>query len=74
MNIVNFTPVSALIGGMIIGFSVFLLSFLYLPFFLYHRYRGKDLSKYTFDYKKLRNSGELEREMDKIKTKNKKDE
>ena len=24
MNIVNFTPVSALIGGMIIGFSVFL--------------------------------------------------
>jgi|TARA_B100001559_G_scaffold93865_1_gene78552 hypothetical protein len=26
------------------------------------------------DYKKLRNSGELEKEMDKIKTKNKKDE
>ena len=38
----------------LIGFSVFALSFLYLPFFLYHRYKGKDISKYTFDFKKLR--------------------
>tara|TARA_B100000989_G_scaffold287242_1_gene256685 strand:- start:572 stop:796 length:225 start_codon:yes stop_codon:yes gene_type:complete len=38
----------------LIGFAVFVLSFLYLPFFLYHRYKGKDLSKYTFDYKKLK--------------------
>ena len=38
----------------LIGLSVFALSFLYLPFFLYHRYKGKDLSKYTFDYKKLK--------------------
>lgn len=42
------------ISEILIGFSVFLLSFLYLPLFLYHRYKGKDLSKYTFDYKKLR--------------------
>lgn len=42
------------ISELLIGFSVFLLSFLYLPLFLYHRYKGKDLSKYTFDYKKLR--------------------
>ena len=38
----------------LIGFSVFTLSFLYLPLFLYHRYKGKDLSKYTFNDKKLR--------------------
>ena len=38
----------------LIGFSVLALSFLYLPIFLYHRYKGKNLSKYTFDYKKLK--------------------
>ena len=38
----------------LIGFSVFTLSFPYLPLFLYHRYKGKDLSKYTFNDKKLR--------------------
>tara|TARA_B100000963_G_C22577225_1_gene649053 strand:+ start:543 stop:767 length:225 start_codon:yes stop_codon:yes gene_type:complete len=42
------------ISEILIGFSVLTLSFLYLPFFLYHRYKGKDLSKYTFDHKKLR--------------------
>tara|TARA_B100000963_G_scaffold97485_1_gene84199 strand:- start:322 stop:546 length:225 start_codon:yes stop_codon:yes gene_type:complete len=38
----------------LIGFSVFTLSFLYLPIFLYHRYKGRDLTKYTLDYKKLK--------------------
>ena len=38
----------------LIGFSVLALSFLYLPLFLYHRYKGKDLSKYTLDNKKLK--------------------
>jgi len=38
----------------LIGFSVLALSLLYLPLFLYHRYKGKDLSKYTFNDKKLR--------------------
>tara|TARA_B100000900_G_scaffold150666_1_gene127993 strand:- start:295 stop:519 length:225 start_codon:yes stop_codon:yes gene_type:complete len=42
------------ISEILIGFSVLTLSFLYLPLFLYHRYKGKDLSKYTFDDKKLR--------------------
>ena len=42
------------ISEILIGFSVFSLSFLYLPIFLYHRYKGKDLSKYTLDFKKLR--------------------
>ena len=42
------------ISEILIGFSVFTLSFLYLPLFLYHRYKGKDLSKYTFNDKKLR--------------------
>ena len=38
----------------LIGFSVFTLSFLYLPIFLYHRYKGKDLTNYTLDLKKLK--------------------
>ena len=42
------------ISEILIGFSVLALSFLYLPLFLYHRYKGKDLSKYTFNDKKLR--------------------
>ena len=42
------------LSEVLIGFSVFTLSFLYLPIFLYHRYKGKDLSKYTLDYKKLK--------------------
>ena len=42
------------ISEILIGFSVFTLSFLYLPVFLYHRYKRGNLSKYTFDYKKLR--------------------
>ena len=42
------------LSEVLIGFSVFTLSFLYLPIFLYHRYKGKDLSKYTLDNKKLK--------------------
>ena len=42
------------VSEILIGFSVLALSFLYLPLFLYHRYKGKDLSKYTFNDKKLR--------------------
>ena len=42
------------LSEVLIGFSVFTLSFLYLPIFLYHRYKGKDLSKYTLDLKKLK--------------------
>ena len=42
------------ISEILIGFSVLALSFLYLPLFLYHRYKDKDLSKYTFNDKKLR--------------------
>ena len=42
------------ISEILIGFSVLALSFLYLPLFLHHRYKGKDLSKYTFNDKKLR--------------------
>ena len=42
------------ISEILIGFSVLALSFLYLPLFLYHRYKGKYLSKYTFNDKKLR--------------------
>ena len=42
------------VSEILIGFSVLALSLLYLPLFLYHRYKGKDLSKYTFNDKKLR--------------------
>ena len=42
------------VSEILIGCSVLALSFFYLPLFLYHRYKGKDLSKYTFNDKKLR--------------------
>ena len=42
------------ISEILIGFSVLALSFFYLPLFLCDRYKGKDLSKYTFNDKKLR--------------------
>ena len=67
LNILFWSLVSTLLFGLhlkgkssselsetLIGFSVFTLSFLYLPIFLYHRYKGKDLSKYTLDFKKLK--------------------
>ncbi|MGB2128141.1 MAG: hypothetical protein ACPHXR_01560 [Flavicella sp.] len=35
-------------GEYIIGIGVLLLAFILMPLFIYHRYKGKDLTKYSF--------------------------
>jgi len=35
-------------GEFIIGIGVLLLAFILMPLFVYHRYKGKDLTKYSF--------------------------
>ncbi|MEN8188062.1 MAG: hypothetical protein ABFR05_13125 [Bacteroidota bacterium] len=38
-------------GEKFIGIGVLIFAFIFMPLFIYHRYKGKDLSKYrlTFD-------------------------
>jgi len=40
-----------ILGEKIIGFSVLIGSFIFLPLFLFYRYRNKKLSDYTFKNK-----------------------
>ncbi len=35
-------------GEFIIGIGVLILAFILMPLFVYHRYKGKDLTKYSF--------------------------
>ena len=42
------------IGEKIIGFSVFGGVFLYLPLFLFHRWKGKNLKDYTLSEENLK--------------------
>ncbi len=35
-------------GEFIIGIGVLILAFALMPLFVYHRYKGKDLTKYSF--------------------------
>lgn len=35
-------------GEFLVGISVLILAFLLIPLFVYHRYKGKDISKYSF--------------------------
>lgn len=42
-----------------IGFSVLALAFIFLPLFIYFRYKGKDLKKYTDLDKMIRENSEL---------------
>lgn len=35
-------------GDFTIGIGVLILSFVLMPLFVYHRYKGKDLTKYSF--------------------------
>ncbi|PJB12167.1 MAG: hypothetical protein CO119_08125 [Flavobacteriales bacterium CG_4_9_14_3_um_filter_40_17] len=35
-------------GDKIVGVSVLMLCFVLMPLFIYHRYKGKDLSRYQF--------------------------
>ena len=41
-------------GERIIGFSVLAGTFLYLPLFLYHRWKGKQLKDYTISEENLK--------------------
>lgn len=41
-------------GERIIGFSVLAGTFLYLPLFLYHRWKGKQLKDYTLSEENLK--------------------
>lgn len=36
-------------GEIIIGISVLIVAFVLMPLFIYHRYKGKDLSNFKFD-------------------------
>jgi len=36
-------------GEIIIGVSVLVVAFVLMPLFIYHRYKGKDLSNFKFD-------------------------
>ena len=42
------------LGERIIGFSVLAGTFLYLPLFLYHRWKGKRLKDYTLSEENLK--------------------
>lgn len=35
-------------GEKVVGVSVLVLCFVLMPLFIYHRYKGKDLSRYQF--------------------------
>ena len=43
-----------IIGNKILGFSVVFLVFIFMPIFLYHRWKGKKLSDYTFSKENLK--------------------
>lgn len=40
--------VQHVLGEKIVGVSVLVLCFVLMPLFIYHRYKGKDLSRYQF--------------------------
>ena len=46
--------VDAIIGERIIGFTVLTGAFIYLPLFLYHRWKDKRLQDYTFNEENLK--------------------
>ena len=46
--------VDTIIGERIIGFTVLTGAFIYLPLFLYHRWKDKRLQDYTFSEENLK--------------------
>lgn len=40
-------------GDKIIGLSVLFSTFIFMPLFLYHRWKGKDIKDYVLDKEKL---------------------
>jgi uncharacterized membrane-anchored protein len=61
LRIVLFVVLSLIVGGTVanliesgkgeiyIGIGVLIFAFILMPMFIYHRYKGKDLSKYSID-------------------------
>ena len=41
-------------GERIVGFTVIIAAFIYIPIFLYHRWKGKKLKDYVLSEKNLR--------------------
>ena len=48
-NFIDFT-----FGERIVGFTVIIAAFIYLPMFLYHRWKGKKLKDYVLSEKNLK--------------------
>ena len=49
------------VGDFYIGSSVLALFFIWMPLFIYHRYKGKDISKYMINdetFKKIKDEAE----------------
>ena len=42
------------LGDRVIGFTVIIAAFMYLPMFLYHRWKGKKLKDYVLSEKNLK--------------------
>ena len=40
-------------GNLVVGIGVLLFAFVFLPLFLYYRYKGKKLTDYTLDKDKI---------------------
>ncbi len=61
LRIILFVVVSLIVGGTVgnliesgkgevyIGIGVLIFAFILMPVFIYYRYKGKDLSKYSID-------------------------
>ena len=45
-------PETPQVGEKFIGFGVLIFAFIFMPLFIYLRFKDKDLSKYTFNQQK----------------------
>ena len=54
------TQIDVSVGDKIIGFTVISGAFLFMPLFLYHRWKGKHLQDYTLNEENLKKMRERE--------------
>lgn len=52
------SQVDALIGDRIIGISILATSFILMPLFIFHRWRGKDIRNYMLTPENLKKMGQ----------------
>ena len=50
---IKIIEVNSELGDKIIGLSVLFSTFIFMPLFLYHRWKGKNIKDYVLDKKKL---------------------